>query len=169
MIGKPDCSPDDLARFLGLEPIADVIKRLVWLGLLDDTPVTVERGANVDVLVDLMLKKLSYEPGERDMIIVHDEIVTRFPQGTEKRSSTLVMEGSSDGDSAMSRAVSLPVAIACRLILEGEIDLSGVHMPTLPEIYQPVLSELETLGFDFKHRTELVTTLKLSARSSFRR
>ncbi len=89
------------------------------------------------------------------MIIVHDEVVAEFKDRKEKRLSTLCVEGIPDGDSAMSRAVSLPAAIATRLILEGKINLSGVHMPTLPDFYKPVLSELETIGFTFQHRTEV--------------
>jgi hypothetical protein len=45
----------------------------------------------------------------------------------------------------MARTVSLPAAIATRMILDGEIDLTGVQIPVLPEIYEPVLEELEQL------------------------
>ena len=135
------------------DPKAEVLSRLQWLGLFDDSPITVARGANVDVLVDLMLKKMSYGPGETDMIIVHDEIVAEFADRRESRLSSLCVEGIPNGDSAMSRAVSLPAAIATRLILEGELDVTGVHMPMLPEIYRPVLADLETFGFKFQHRT----------------
>lgn len=30
--------------------------------------------------------------------------------------------------------------------------LEGVHMPTLPEIYNPVLAELESFNFKFEHK-----------------
>ncbi len=153
LIGRSEATVDDMARHLGREPKDDVMKRLAWLGLFDDTPISVERGANVDVLVDLMLKKMAYAPGERDMIIVHDEVTARFADRTETRRSTLCVAAEADGDTAMSRAVSLPAAIAVRLILEGELELAGVHMPTLPEIYRPVLAELETFGFEFQHQT----------------
>lgn len=155
LIGKSDGSAEDVADNLGLEHNSDVMKRLKWLGLFDEIPITITRGANVDVLVDLMLRKMSYGPGETDMIIVHDEVVAEFKGRKEKRLSTLCVEGIPDGDSAMSRAVSLPAAIATRLILEGEINLSGVHMPTLPDIYKPVLNELENIGFRFQHRKEI--------------
>ncbi len=153
LIGKSRATLENVADFLKVDPKAEVLARLQWLGLFDDTPITVARGANVDVLVDLMLKKMSYGPGETDMIIVHDEIVAEFADHRERRLSTLCVEGIPNGDSAMSRAVSLPAAIATRLILQGEIHVTGVQMPTLPEIYRPVLAELETLGFKFQHRT----------------
>jgi hypothetical protein len=56
------------------------------------------------------------------------------------------------GDSAMSRAVSLPAAIASKHILEHNIASKGVHIPVLSEIYHPVLDELEQFGFTFKHK-----------------
>ena len=50
------------------------------------------------------------------------------------------------GDSSMSRTVSLPAAIAARLILEGKIPQRGVLRPVHPEIYNPVLDELANLN-----------------------
>ena len=57
----------------------------------------------------------------------------------------------------MSRAVALPAAIAARLILEGRIKATGLRMPpNLPELYKPVLEELETFGFTFKRQNIIV-------------
>jgi saccharopine dehydrogenase-like NADP-dependent oxidoreductase len=50
------------------------------------------------------------------------------------------------GDSSMARTVSLPLAIATRLIAEGRITMKGVQTPVHAEIYEPVLDELETLN-----------------------
>lgn len=71
----------------------------------------------------------------------------------EKRVSTMLVKGEPGGDSAMSRAVSLPAAIASKLILEGKIKAKGVQRPTLPEIYQPVLKEMGDFGYTFVHNT----------------
>jgi hypothetical protein len=49
----------------------------------------------------------------------------------------------------MARTVGLPAAIAVKLILHGQIDLLGVQVPVVPEIYEPVLAELEALGIRF--------------------
>jgi hypothetical protein len=53
----------------------------------------------------------------------------------------------------MSRTVSLPAAIAVRLILEGQIKTNGVLRPVAPEIYNPVLDELETLNIACRETT----------------
>ena len=52
----------------------------------------------------------------------------------------------------MAKTVGLPVAIAVRKVLKGEIALTGVHIPTKAEIYDPVLDELETQGIVFEER-----------------
>jgi hypothetical protein len=44
----------------------------------------------------------------------------------------------------MARAVSMPAAIASKLILEEKISERGVIMPIYPDIYNPVLKEMET-------------------------
>ena len=43
---------------------------------------------------------------------------------------------------AMAKTVGLPLGIAARLILENKIILEGLHIPIIPEIYEPVLQEL---------------------------
>ena len=54
----------------------------------------------------------------------------------------------------MSRTVSLPAAIAAAMILDGEIKITGVHIPVMPEVYNPVLKELETMGVKFVEKTK---------------
>ena len=74
--------------------------------------------------------------------------------GRERRTSVLVAFGEPGGDSATSRTVSLPAAIAGRLMLEGGLELTGVHVPIEPAIYGPVLDEMAGLGIVFRERTE---------------
>ena len=128
----------------------DFVKKLDWLGLFDDVQISINTGTKSNLLVDLMLKKMAYEPHEKDMIIVHNEMVVEFPDRKEKRISSMVVEGIPYGDSAMSRAVSLPPAIAAKLILEGKIKGKGVCMPITKEMYEPILKEMETFGYSFK-------------------
>jgi saccharopine dehydrogenase (NADP+, L-glutamate forming) len=52
----------------------------------------------------------------------------------------------------MAKTVGLPLGIAAKLILNGKIKLSGLHIPTAKEIYEPVLKELEQHEIKF-HET----------------
>ncbi len=95
-----------------------------------------------------MLEKLTYKPGERDMVVLFHEFKAWFEKDNhyEALTSTLVDYGVRYGDSSMSRTVSLPAAIAARLILDGKIPQRGVLRPVHPEIYNPVLDELADLN-----------------------
>ena len=141
------------AKSLSLDVNDDFVKKIDWLGLFDNVQISINSGTNSNLLVDLMLKKMAYEPHEKDMIIVHNEIVVEFPDRREKQISSMLVEGIPNGDSAMARAVSLPPAIAAKLILEGKITRKGVCMPSTKEMYEPILKEMETFGFSFKKET----------------
>ncbi len=144
-----------VAGYLEVDDNADIIHRLKWLGLFDERPVPIPKGTNLDVLLDRMLARMSYEPHERDMIILHIDVLAEFPDGRrERKLATMRVEGIPHGDSAMSRAVALPAAVAARLVLEGAITETGALMPpTLPSLYKPALEELATYGFEFKRET----------------
>jgi saccharopine dehydrogenase (NADP+, L-glutamate forming) len=139
-----------VARRLGLEPRSEVMERLEWLGLFEASPLPESRGSAFDNLAALMIRKLWYRDGERDMIVLRHEFETENARGrSEKIVSTLVDYGIPGGPSSMSRTVGLPAAIAVRLILEGRIERTGVEVPVHPEIYVPILRELSELGIRF--------------------
>jgi saccharopine dehydrogenase-like NADP-dependent oxidoreductase len=142
---------ESLSKYLKIDSNADIIHRLKWLGLFDDTQIPLDKGTNLDVLLNRMLEKMLYAPGEKDMIILHIEVIAEFDNGKkEKRIATMVVKGDPEGETAMSRAVALPTAIATRLVVDGVIKATGLKMPpNLPELYKPALEELKKFGFEF--------------------
>lgn len=145
------------AAKLGLGPGSPVMSRLAWLGLFDDSPLPAPKASALDNLTALMIDRLRYEDGERDMIVLQHEFLARSGSGrTERIVSTLIDYGLPHGDSSMSRTVGLPAAIAARLVLEGRIGLKGVQVPVEPEIYGPVLDELEKLGVRFEEKRQVL-------------
>ena len=146
----------DLACALRVAPTSKVVADLAWLGLFSADPLPEKADTLLDVLAERMLEKMQYAPGERDMIVMQHEFTVKYPVRMEKLTSTLLDYGIPHGESAMSRLVALPAAIAVRLILEGKIDLTGVRIPVWQEIYDPVLAELSEMGVTFKEKTEVI-------------
>ncbi|MFQ6100019.1 MAG: saccharopine dehydrogenase C-terminal domain-containing protein [Anaerolineae bacterium] len=158
LIGKRDTDnlKADLAAFLNVSPTSGVMMALEWLGLLDDAPVS-DKTTLLDILADQMLVKMPYREGERDLVILVHEFIAEYAERREHISSTLIDFGVPGGNSAMARTVGLPAAIGTRMILEEEITLTGVHIPVLPEIYEPVLGELEQLGIACTEKREVLS------------
>ncbi len=146
-----------LASYLKISEDSEIIDRLEWLGLLSDDSLPLEKASALDILASRMLEKLQYEEGERDMIILQHTFEASYPdRKREKIISTLIDFGIPHGDSSMSRTVGLPAAIGAKLILEGKIKLKGVHIPVVPEIYTPILNELNKIGIVFKEKRERI-------------
>jgi saccharopine dehydrogenase (NADP+, L-glutamate forming) len=140
-----------LGTALGLAPDSALIGRLEWLGLLEERPIPAGAGTALDALAALMVEKLRYEEGERDMIVLRHEFLAAWPDDSKERIvSTLIDYGIPHGDSSMSRTVGLPAAIGARLILEGKILKTGVQTPLDPSIYEPILEELSRHGVVFR-------------------
>jgi saccharopine dehydrogenase (NADP+, L-glutamate forming) len=54
-----------------------------------------------------------------------------------------VAKGDDAIHTAMAKTVGLPMGIAAKLLLQGKIKSRGVQIPTMSEIYDPVLEELK--------------------------
>jgi saccharopine dehydrogenase-like NADP-dependent oxidoreductase len=143
----------ELARVLDVDVDSDTMARLDWLGLTGDGAVIWSEGMErspLDALANKMFEKMQYADGERDLVVMHHEIVGEYPSGKrELHTSTMIQYGDPDGDSAMARTVGLPAAIAASMILDGKIKDTGVLIPVLPSIYEPILDELAAGGISF--------------------
>ena len=144
------------AKFLGLETYSTVIKRLEWLGLLGDEKLPGDRDSPLDSLNVLTLDKMILDKSERDMIVMHHEFVAEYSSKKEYVTSTLVGYGTPYGDSAISKTVALPAAIAVKMILNKQIDLTGVHIPVIPDIYNPILDELGEMDIKFEEKSSSI-------------
>ena len=150
--------PEAVADYLHIPAYSLTIKKLQWLGLFSDTRLPLGLVSVLEMFAYLLKKKLVYAQGESDLLVQHHDFEAAYPGGkTERVQATLIHVGDPGGDTAMSRTVGLPVAIATRLIAEGEIGLVGVRIPVVPELYRPVLAELATRGIRFVERRIKIT------------
>jgi hypothetical protein len=128
---------------------ADNRQMLEYLGLFDETPVPATAKTSADILQYLVEIKLKMEPADKDMIVMLHEFEYEQDGKTKILKSCLVVKGEDSLRTAMAKTVGLPLGIAAKLILNDTINLKGLHIPTVKEIYNPVLEELENAGIVF--------------------
>lgn len=143
------------ARKLGIPKESYPIRNLDWLGMFSNRKLEAARISPLDAMGNLMYEKLAFRPGERDMLVLFHDFRAEFAKGRRERIvSELIDYGIPNGDSSMSRTVSLPAAIGIDMILTGRISATGVLRPVTPDIYNPVLDGLAQLNISCKERTE---------------
>ena len=152
-VAAPGTGPvaERVAKRVAVPADGAVMERLRFAGLFSEAPIGTTRAAPIDLLCARLAETMAYAKNERDMIVLRHEFgVVDAADRPGTLVSTLVAFGEPTGDSAMARTVSLPAAVAARLILDGRIGLIGVRIPVDPEIYGPVLSALEPMGIVFR-------------------
>lgn len=141
-----------LAHYLSLDIDSEIMFKLKWLGMFDAELVGLEKGTPAQVLEHILKKKWTLEPDDRDMIVMWHKFNFLANGKPRQIESSMVAKGDDELNTAMSKTVGLPLAIAAKLILQGEIKLTGVHVPIKKQIYTPVLNELKAMGLDFVER-----------------
>jgi saccharopine dehydrogenase (NAD+, L-glutamate forming) len=128
------------------------LSKIEWLGFLDEEKTGLADASPAQLMQKKMEERMSLKSGEKDMIVMWHRF--NYEQNGEEREihSSLVAIGEDDNFTAMSETVGLPVGICAKLMLRGEFDLKGVVQPIMPEVYEPVLKELEDHGIRFEER-----------------
>lgn len=136
---------------------------LKWLGLFDETPMNRGMDTTFEVTSDLMIEKMSLGATERDMVVMQHIFLAAFSDGRKEVIRSRMLDfGSMATDTSIARTVALPAAIGVEMILSGEIKVTGVHIPVIPEIYNPVLDNLEKLGIKMVEEYGLPVTEMIS-------
>ena len=148
MINENDTSDirKKVARHLGIEHDSLPVKAMEWLGLFSDTPMNRGIDSAFEIVSDLMIGKMMLGHNERDMVAMQHIFLASFPGGTsEVIKSTMLDFGTPSTDTSIARTVALPAAIGVEMILNNKINAKGVHIPVIPEIYNPILDRLEEM------------------------
>ena len=126
-----------------------------YLGLRSNIPIEPGTKNSALLLQNILEKKLSMHEHDKDMIVMLHEIGYELNGANKEVRSSLVVIGEDQKKTAMAKTVGLPLGIAAKLILQNKIKLTGLHIPVLPEIYEPVLAELEEHQIKFNEEISL--------------
>lgn len=127
----------------------EIIEKLRWLGLFSDKKIPLSKATPAQLLQLILEEKWVLLPEDKDMIVMQHQFEYVLEGKNRQLTSSLVLKGDDANNTSMAKTVGLPLGIAVKLILTGQIELSGVQIPILPEIYIPVLKELEDYGIIF--------------------
>ena len=120
------------------------------LGLYNNHSINKGLQSAAAILQDIIEEQWKLEHGDKDLIVMLHEISYTLNNSNHSIKSTLVVKGDDELRTAMAKTVGLPLGIAATLLLENKITLSGLHIPTIPAIYLPVLNELANEGIRFE-------------------
>lgn len=139
-----------IAAMMNLNEESPEIRLVEWTGILDPVPLAMEKATPAQALQKLLEEKWKLSESDKDMIVMQHLFDLRNTSGKNSRLiSNLVVKGENSTLTAMAKTVGLPLAIASKLILNGQIRSKGILVPVTREIYEPVLKELENYGIQF--------------------
>ena len=141
----------NLAKRLGVSSRSVAIAALDYLGFFSNEKLQYYETTPFEITSDRMIKNMLLSATDRDMVILQHIFLASYPDGNrEVIKSSMIDFGSPLTNTSISRTVAMPAAIAVRMILENKISATGVIRPVIPQIYNPVLDELKTLGIEMK-------------------
>lgn len=147
---------DRVANLIGEETDSSIMQKLNWLGLFRKKKIGLPNATPALILEHLLLNKWKLKPGDKDMIIMHHEFEYELNKQKHLLKATLVLKGENEIETAMSKLVGLPMGIFVKLVVAGKITSTGVNIPVMREVYEPVLEELKQFGVNFVETESVV-------------
>ena len=135
--------------YLNISIDSDEFKKAQWLGVFSDTNIGMKDATPAQILQKICKEKWTLGVEDKDMIVMQHQFEYVQNGELKKLNSSLLVFGDNPRYTSMAKTVGLPVAIATKLILSGEIKSTGVKIPTTKDIYIPVLKELSENGINF--------------------
>lgn len=148
---------EKLANFLGVSANADMMHKLQWLGVFKNVPIGMPNATPAQILQKLLEEKWKLGENDKDMVVMLHRFEYELKGKKYCLESSMVLEGKNTIDTAMAQTVGLPLGIGAKLILQDRIKFKGVQLPVYPEIYEPILAELQSFGIKF---TEKITEIE---------
>lgn len=128
---------------------------VVWNKLLEldlfnaDKKIGIKNATPAQALEKILAESWALMPEDKDMLVMYHKFGYILDGHQRQIDASMVVIGEDQTHTAMAKTVGLPVAIAALQILKGNIKNSGVQLPISPEVYEPILAELEQHGIKF--------------------
>ncbi|WP_373518197.1 saccharopine dehydrogenase C-terminal domain-containing protein, partial [Pricia sp.] len=126
-------------------------EKLLELNLFDaQKTIALPNATPARILQKILEDSWTLADNEKDMIVMYHKFGYELNGQKKQIDANMVVIGENRLHTAMSKTVGLPVAMATLAILNKKIVTPGVRIPINREVYEPILSELESYGIVFK-------------------
>jgi saccharopine dehydrogenase-like NADP-dependent oxidoreductase len=141
-----------LCNFMDIPIDGVIINKIKYTGILNNDVIGIPNASPAVILQKLLESKWVLKEHDKDMIVMQHQFEYILNGVEKKLHSSLVVKGEDTLNTAMAKTVGLPLGIATKLVLQEKIKMTGVHMPTSKEIYEPILDELKSMGISFDEK-----------------
>lgn len=141
-----------LMHYLRIPQDSELMEKLEWIGIFEKTKVGLKKATPAQILQHILEQKWQMEEDDKDMIVMFHKFGYELNGEKKMIESSMVSIGRNKQETAMARTVGLPVGIAAKNILNGNITTPGVQIPITKEIYEPMLQELEENDISFNEK-----------------
>ncbi|CAO3635887.1 unnamed protein product [Cunninghamella echinulata] len=133
---------------------------------LENVPYPTQQKTSLDVFSNLLAHQLRYHSGEKDMVAMHHEFGIENKDGSKETVTSTLIQYGQENETAMAKTVGLPAAMVTELVLDNKINDRGVLRPIQPDVYLPVLEQLENQGVQFVETVKPSHSIRLDATGS---
>jgi len=141
-----------LAYYMNWDIDSEEMHRMKWLGVFEDKKVGLKNATPAQILQKMLEDKWTLDPDDKDMLVMWHKFNYEMNGKSCESHAYFVVTGDDRVNTAMAKTVGLPVAISAKMLLQKKINLQGVVIPTVKEVYVPVMRELEKFGMRFEER-----------------
>lgn len=139
-----------LAYYMNWDIDSEEMHRMKWLGVFENKKVGLNNATPAQILQKILEDKWSLAPDDKDMLVMWHKFNYELEGRQRESHAYFVATGDDTVNTAMAKTVGLPVAISTKMLLQKKINLRGVVIPTVKEVYEPVMRELAKFGMRFE-------------------
>jgi len=141
-----------LAYYMNWDIDSEEMHRMRWLDVFSNKKVGLKNATPAQILQKILEQKWTLDPDDKDMLVMWHKFNYDMSGHPKELHAYLVVIGEDTVRTSMAKTVGLPMAIAAKMMLQNKISLKGVVIPTVKEIYEPVLLELQSFGIGFEEK-----------------
>lgn len=131
----------------------DILKMFDYLEFFSDKKIErPAKGTSAMILQALLEEKWKLKDTDKDWVVMYHYFEYELNGKKYTLESYFDKKGRDKNHTAMAETVGLPLGITVKNYLLGKIPLNGVQIPTIPEIYVPLLKELNEMGIKFTEK-----------------